>query len=195
MKHAREDSSEVVPRDLTVERRGGDAHLTSRAVVCQATRSDDRPVAVTGHHGGIGVGFSAQINAEDVITPRRVLYTDATQHHVVGRVGGCRIEQLDRTVPVHREFSRRAATRSGAGCEDHSVTSADYRRDSVDGCMLEIADRRNYAGCSQVLSVCRVADQSDHIVAAIDEQACESGRDLPVRSRDCDTHSPSLSPH
>jgi hypothetical protein len=74
------------------------------------------------------------------------------------RVGGCRIQQLDCTVAVHREFSRRAATGSRAGCEDHSVTSDDDRRDLVDGRVLENADRRNYARCSQVLGLCRVAD-------------------------------------
>src|SRR5205807_5491029 len=105
-KHASEESGEVVPRDLTAERRGGDAHLTSPGVVCQSTWSYDRPVTVTSCHGSIGLGFSAQIDGEDVVAVRRVLDTGPTQHHEVGRVGGCRIKQLDRTVAVDREPRR-----------------------------------------------------------------------------------------
>jgi hypothetical protein len=70
VKHAGEESGEVVPRDLTAERRGGDAYLTSPAVVCQSTRSYDRLVTVTSCHGSIGLAFSAQINGEDVVAVR-----------------------------------------------------------------------------------------------------------------------------
>ena len=90
---------------------------------------------VTGHHGGIGLGFGAQVDADDVVAVRRVLGADATQHHVMGR-GGCRLEQLDRTVAIHGEFSGRAAARSRAGRENDGVTSANRRRDLVDGRVL-----------------------------------------------------------
>lgn len=110
----------------------------------------------------------------------------------MGRVDGSRIEQLDRPVTIHRKFSRRAATWPRAGCEDNGVASANRRRDLVDGRALEITDLRNYADRTQVFSVSRVANQPDDIVAAIEEQARESGRDLPVRSRDCNSHGPSL---
>jgi hypothetical protein len=110
----------------------------------------------------------------------------------MGRVVRCRTEQLDRTVTIHRKFSRRAATRPRAGCEDNRVTAADRRRDLVDGRVLEITEHRIYARCTHVFSVIWVANQSDDIVAAIDQQAPESGPDLPVRSRDCNSHGRSL---
>jgi hypothetical protein len=110
----------------------------------------------------------------------------------MARVAGRRIEQLDRTVTIHRKFSRRVATRSRAGCENDGVTSANRRGDLIDWRVLEIADLRNYAHCTQVFNLSWVANQSDDIVAAIDEQAREPGRDLPVRSRDCNSHGPSL---
>ena len=193
VKDPSEESREVGPRDLAGEWREVDPHSTSRGIVCQPTGSYDRPVAVTSRHGGIGLGFSAQIDTEDVVAARRVLDTHPAQHHVMRRVDGRRIEQLDRTVTIHRKFSRRAATRSRARCEDNGVTSANRCGDLVDGRVLEITDLRMYARRTQVVGVRWVANQSDDIVAAIDEQARESGGDLPVRSGDCNSHKPSLS--
>jgi hypothetical protein len=54
--------------------------------------------------------------------------------------------------------------------------------------VLEITDLRDYSHCTQVFGVSWVANQSDDIVAAIDEQTCEPDCDLPVRSRYCNSH-------
>ena len=62
-----ENGRDVVARDVAAKRLEIDPNRSAAGRVGQATWSDDRPFAVASPYGGIGLGFSAQIDTEDCV--------------------------------------------------------------------------------------------------------------------------------
>src|SRR5947209_9856797 len=188
VEHGVEHLGYVVTCDIAAERVGIDANPPGARLVGEAAGSDDRPSALARLHGGVGCRLRAEVHAENVVVVlgRRVLRPDRADDHEGRRTIGGGVEQLDRSVAIHRELALGAAARAGAGGEHHCVGALHGGGDLLDACALEIADHWLGAGRLHVGGVLRVADQADHAVAASHQPGGQPHRDLPVCS--CDGH-------